>query len=83
MDNSSQLAGLEAAESKIIEYLKKIVGGAPKPDDSLAVLGVDSVAMAELTFELEKQFSIQIDDDILDVDTIRELTHYVLLRQKQ
>ncbi len=82
MDNSTQLANLEVAESKIIEYLKKIVGGNPKPEDSLAMIGVDSVAMAELTFELEKQFSIQIDDDILDVDTIRELTKYVLSRRK-
>jgi acyl carrier protein len=82
MENSSQLANLEVAESQIIAYLSKIVGGAPRPSDSLAVLGVDSVAMAELTFELEKRFGIQIDDDILDVDTIRELTQYVISRQK-
>ncbi|MBU6174465.1 MAG: acyl carrier protein [Planctomycetes bacterium] len=82
MENSSQLASLEVAESQIIAYLSKIVGGTPRPSDSLAVLGVDSVAMAELTFELEKRFGIQIDDDILDVDTIRELTQYVISRQR-
>jgi acyl carrier protein len=47
------------------------------------MLGVDSVAMAELTFELEKRFSIQIGEDILDVDTISDLTEYVVSRQKK
>lgn len=79
MDNPTQLT-LEVAESQIIRYLQKIVGGNPTPSDSLSMLGVDSVAMAELTFELEKRFSIQIDDDILDIETIRELTLYVLER---
>ncbi|MCU0721103.1 MAG: acyl carrier protein [Pirellula sp.] len=71
MDKLSQVAKQEATEGQIIR---------PSPDDSLALIGVDSVAMAELTFELEKRFSIQIDDDVLDVDTIRELTHYVISR---
>lgn len=71
----------EQTQNQIIEYLKKICGGSPQPSDSLAMIGVDSVAMAELTFELEKKFSITIDDDILDVETISELTQYVLQRQ--
>lgn len=83
MDSQSPQASLESIEAKIIEHLRKIVGGSPQSDDSLALIGVDSVAMAELTFELEKQFSIKIDDEILDVDTIRELTHYVIARQKE
>jgi acyl carrier protein len=45
------------------------------------MIGIDSVAMAELTFELEKRFSIKIDDDILDVDTVDELVQYVVVRQ--
>ncbi|XZE19683.1 acyl carrier protein [Pirellulaceae bacterium SH449] len=80
MEKSSQVAKLEATEGQIISYLANMLGNTPTPDDSLALIGVDSVAMAELTFELEKRFSIQIDDDVLDVDTIRELTHYVISR---
>lgn len=83
MENPSSPTTLEVAQTQIIEHLKKIVGGFPKPDDSLAILGVDSVAMAELTFELEKRFSIQIGDDILDVDTISDLTQYVVSRQQK
>jgi acyl carrier protein len=82
MDETTELSKHDAAEKQILEYIAKVVGSHPKPSDSLALLGVDSVAMAELTFELEKRFAIQIDDDILDVDTIRELTQYVLTRIK-
>ena len=83
MDSQSPQASLESIEARIIEHLRRIVGGSPQPDDSLALIGVDSVAMAELTFELEKNFNIRIDDEILDIDTIRELTHYVIARQKE
>jgi acyl carrier protein len=33
--------------------------------------------MAELTFEFEKRFGIQIDDGVLDVETVEELARYV------
>ena len=66
---------------QILDYLKKVCGGSPRGSDSLAMIGIDSVAMAELTFELEKRFSIKIDDDILDVDTVDELVQYVVARQ--
>jgi len=45
------------------------------------MIGIDSVAMAELTFELEKRFAIKVDDDILDVDSVDELVHYVVTRK--
>jgi len=72
----------QTTESQIIEYLGKVCGGKPKGSDSLMLIGVDSVAMAELTFELEKRFAIRIDDDILDVDTVDELVSYVVTRQE-
>jgi len=68
-------------KNQILAYLKKVCGGSPKGNDSLSLIGIDSVAMAELTFELEKRFSIRIDDDILDVDTVDELVSYVVTRQ--
>ncbi len=49
---------MDVIEETIIDYLKKNVGGNPRPTDSLALVGVDSVGMAELTFELEKRFSV-------------------------
>jgi acyl carrier protein len=71
----------QETRTQILTYLKKICGGTPKGNDSLSLIGIDSVAMAELTFELEKRFAIRIDDDILDIDTVDELISYVVARQ--
>ena len=69
---------LQSTQTQIIDYLKKVCGGSPQGNDSLAMIGIDSVAMAELTFELEKRFAIKIDDDILDVVSVDELVQYVM-----
>ena len=50
-------------------------------DDSLAMIGIDSVAMAELTFELEKRCGTKIDDAILDVETVGQLVDYLHARK--
>ncbi len=72
---------IQSTKTQIIDYLRKVCGGSPQGNDSLAMIGIDSVAMAELTFELEKRFSIKIDDDILDVDSVDELVQYVIARK--
>lgn len=72
---------LQSTRTQIIDYLRKVCGGSPQGNDSLAMIGIDSVAMAELTFELEKRFAIKIEDDILDVDSVDELVHYVIKRK--
>ena len=72
----------QSVQTQIVEYLRKVCGGSPQGNDSLAMIGIDSVAMAELTFELEKRFAINIDDDILDVDSVDELVQYVVARKE-
>ncbi len=71
---------MDAIEQEVLTKLRKLVEVEPKPSDSLALIGLDSVAMAELTFELEKSFKIRFDEDIVDVETVSELVEYV--RQK-
>lgn len=73
---------MESIEDVLIDKLAEKFGGQPQLNDSLALLGVDSVGMAELTFEIEKQFSIRVDDAVLDVETVQELADYVRARQK-
>lgn len=68
-------------QTQVIEYLTKVVGSPPHMDDSLAMIGIDSVAMAELTFELEKRCGIKIDDAILDVETVGQLVDYLHARK--
>ncbi len=76
------MQSLETTQSQILAYLESICGARPQLDDSLAVIGVDSVAMAEMTFDFEKRFSCKITDDILDVQTVGQLVDYVFERQK-
>jgi acyl carrier protein len=72
---------IEETQAQVLDYLAKTVGGRPDLDDSLAMIGIDSVAMAEMTFELEKRFSIKIDDEILDVESVRQLVQYLHRRK--
>lgn len=71
---------MDAIEKHILDEVKRISGNIPTLDDSLALIGVDSVGMAELTFELEKRYRIKVDDEVLEVDTVRDLVDYVRIR---
>jgi acyl carrier protein len=75
------MENIAETQTQVVEYLADIVGSRPQMDDSLAMIGIDSVAMAELTFELEKRCSIKIDDAILDVDTVGQLVEYLHSRK--
>ena len=74
---------MDAVERVLLEKLTALFGGQPKLNDSLTLLGVDSVGMAELTFDIEKQFGIHVDDSVLDVDTVEELAAYIRQRQNR
>jgi acyl carrier protein len=64
-------------ETKLLELIHAKTGVLPQMDDTFDVLKIDSLAMAELTSEIEKAFSIRIGEDITHVSTIRELIEYV------
>ena len=72
---------MNTIESALLEKLTSKFGGQPKLDDSLLMVGVDSVGMAELTFEIEKEFAIRVDDAVLEVDTVQDLADYIRSRQ--
>ena len=68
---------MDVVEKGVLEKLSTICGRVPSPSDHLALLGIDSMGMAELTFELERHFSIRMDDQILEIDTVSQLVDYV------
>lgn len=72
---------METIESVLLASLAEKFGGQPQLSDSLILVGVDSVGMAELTFDIEKQFKIHVDDGVLEVDTVQDLVDYI--REKQ
>lgn len=72
---------MDSIEEQLLRNFTEKFGSRPELSDGLAYIGVDSVGMAELTLELEKQFNIQVDDDILHSETIQDLANYIRERQ--
>ncbi len=73
--------GMEVIQEQVLTLVGDICGKKAKLDDSLALLGIDSVSMAELTIEVEKRFGIRVADDIMDVETLHELADYIRVHQ--
>ena len=67
--------------SDVMETLADLIcrktGRLPHCDDSLETLEIDSLAMAELTVELEQAFDVRVGEDVLDVHTVQDLTEYL------
>ena len=72
---------METIEEILINDLGEKFGTRPELEDSLLLLGIDSVGMAELTYDIEQRFHISIDDSLLEVDTVQDLANYI--REKQ
>lgn len=72
---------MDAVDDRIFNILREKFSMESTKDTPLAALGVDSLGMAELTVDLEKQFSIKVDEDILGIETVGELIAYVRSKQ--
>ncbi len=72
---------MESIEDKLLKTFTEKFGSRPKLSDGLAYIGVDSVGMAELTFDLESQFGIRVEDDIVNSETVQDLADYIRRRQ--
>ena len=46
-------------------------------EDSLDLLDLDSLSMAEFSVELERAFGVRVDEQILEVRTVGELSEYI------
>ena len=72
---------VESIEEKLISQLANKFGTQPELSDGLAFIGADSVGMAELTVEIEKEYGIVVSDDIFLVETVQELADYIRRQQ--
>lgn len=70
----------DSVETEIIRALRRELGRDVAATDSLDSLGVDSLRMAQFATELERRFEFSIDEELLDVSTVEELTEYVRSR---
>ena len=64
-------------EAFVIHLAQQHTGTTVLVQDTLTELGLDSLTMAELIGVLEQRFHVQMDADIMDVDTVQELVEYI------
>ena len=62
---------------EILQALREELGRDVSMTDSLGSLGVDSLRMAQFATELERRFGFRVDEELLDVGTVGELSEYV------
>ena len=63
-----------------MQGLREELGRDVRATDSLSSLGIDSLRMAQLATELETRFAFRVDEELLDVETVKELVEYVRSR---
>jgi acyl carrier protein len=68
---------MSETQQKVLNLIYGKTGVLPQLEDTLDVMKLDSLAMAELTVEFERSFAISIDDDILNVEDVRGLIAYI------
>ena len=73
--------------SQVHDELRELIaaktGVRPELEDTLDVMKIDSLAMAELTVVIEKAFRIRIDDDVLEVSNFQGLGDYVARKTQE
>ena len=72
---------IAAIEARLVEALGRRTGSTPDPRADLRALGIDSVELAGLVYEIEDAFGIRVDEEVFDVGTLAELARYIGARQ--
>ncbi len=73
----------EQAAEKVICIMRTKTTFPVSLDSSFDSLGLDSLAMAEVVFEIENAFGIQTDDRILNVRSIRQVIDLIVNIQRE
>lgn len=67
-------------QAQILQVIASKTEGRPALEDRIDQLGIDSLTMAEMIYDLESTFQIQTDDELLDLVTLKELCAYIEAR---
>ena len=68
---------MDEVETIILTSIETHVQVRPKLSDEMLLLGVDSLALAETTHQIEQELKVRLDDRLLDQKTVGELINYV------
>ena len=69
-------SGLDV-ERLVLQLVQAKTGRVVGLGDSVALLDLDSLALVELSAEIEKSIDVRLDEGILDADTVGDLVEYV------
>jgi acyl carrier protein len=69
---------MEEIREKVLDLVSRKVGKPVKPDDSFGSLQLDSLAMAELAYEVEQLLSVKADSGVLDCETVGDFIDYAM-----
>ena len=63
--------------ARLLELFRNKFGPNAQPDAHFATLDVDSLALAEISLLVEKEFQVRLTERVLEVNSIRELAQLV------
>ena len=71
---------MNSHQAQVLELIAGKTGTQPTLSDRIDQLGIDSLAMAEIIYDLESTFQIRTDDKLLDLETLKDLCVYIEAR---
>ena len=74
------MSTVDSLQQNIFRAIARRIEVPIRIEDSFALLGLDSVGMAELSFELEREFEVRLDEEIAACQTVGDLVEYVRQR---
>lgn len=69
---------MEDIRQQVLGLVRKKTGKSVAPSDTFADLQLDSLAMAELAYEIEQALGIRTDEEVLDCNTVEEFIDYAI-----
>ena len=75
------MSTVDSLQQEVVEVVARRVESPVAPEDSLALLGIDSIGLAEVSFDLERQHNVHIGEDIISCQTVSDLIEYVRKRK--
>jgi acyl carrier protein len=71
------IATLDSVATQVLAMVQAKSHVPVQMDSSLNEIGIDSLAMAEVLFEIETRFQIRADESVLDLQNVGEVVQYV------
>ena len=68
---------MKSHQAEILQIIASKTGSHPSLSDRIDQLEIDSLAMAEMIYDLESTFQVRTDDRLLELCTVQDLCDYL------